>query len=210
MTNIRIDVSETKEVADAIKVFQRKYKQSVRRALKFGLRRGQKYVVDGVATKLALTKRNIRAQTSTEIRTIGGEFDATVFTTGKSTPLAKFKNSAFNWKETETFVGGFSGKKKKFITRSGTGRSFKVWKGQRRERYKHVFLSRAGRAVEHDLRRPNPNRTGFWPKFKKGPGAATVVFKTPGLIEGARQKTTADTLAEMRRLIDLDMKGIKF
>lgn len=186
--SVRIDPKGLADINNLLTAYRQGSKKALYRTVDYGVKQGRKAAVDGMAKKANLTKKRIRAKTSMYFASLRG-MSAKIVIKGGSTPLIHF--------------GARQTKK---------GVTFKLWKGEGRERYRHSFIAKLGTGsnkgvYERDIGSPQYNgRTPL--RAKSGPAVPVVYQRTPGLAQKAEEAAAESMLKELNRQVGLINRGL--
>lgn len=185
---VRIDPKGLAEINALLTAYRQGSKKALFRTVNYGTKQGRKAAVDGMAKKANLTKTRIRAKTSMYFASLRNA-SAKLVIKGGSTPLIHF--------------GARQTKK---------GVTFKLWKDEGRERYRHSFITKLGNAsnkgvYERDI--GSPKYDGRLPlRAKSGPAVPVVYQRTPGLAQKAEETAAEAMRKELSRQVGLINRGL--
>ncbi|MGO1502362.1 MAG: phage tail protein [Marinobacter sp.] len=186
--SVRIDPKGLADVNNLLKAYRQGSKKALFRSVNYGAKQGRKAAVDGMAKKANLTKKRIREKTSMYFASLRN-MSAKLVIKGGSTPLIHF--------------GARQTKK---------GVTFKLWKDEGRERYRHSFitkLSPGGNKGVYERDIGSPKYDGRLPlRAKSGPAVPVVYQKTPGLAQKAEETAAESMLKELNRQVGLINRGL--
>ncbi|SOB76186.1 Prophage minor tail protein Z (GPZ) [Marinobacter sp. LV10R510-11A] len=185
---VRIDPASLRDTLNLLAAYRQGSQKALYRSINLGAKKGRKAAVDGMAQKANLTKKRIREKTSVYFTSLSG-MSAKVVIKGGSTPLIHF--------------GARQTKK---------GVTFKLWKDEGRERYRHSFIAKLGTGgtkgvYERDI--GSPQYDGRTPlRAKSGPAVPVIYQKTPGLAQKAEETAAEAMLKELDRQVGLINRGL--
>lgn len=186
--SVRIDPKGLADINNLLTAYRQGSKKALFRTVNYGVKQGRKAAVDGMAKKANLTKTRIRAKTTMYFASLRG-MSAKLVIKGGSTPLIHF--------------GARQTKK---------GVTFKLWKDEGRERYRHSFIAKLSSGsdkgvYERDI--GSPRYDGRTPlRAKSGPAVPVVYQKTPGLAQKAEETAAEAMLKELDRQVGLINRGL--
>jgi hypothetical protein len=185
---VRIDPDSLNDVLNLLTAYRQGSQKALYRTVNFGVKQGRKAAVDGMAAKANLTKKRIREKTTMYFASLRG-MSAKLVIKGGSTPLIHFA-----------------------ARQTKKGVTFKLWKDEGRERYRHSFIAKLGSGgtkgvYERDI--GSPRYDGRTPlKAKSGPAVPVVYQKTPGLAQKAEETAVEAMLTELDRQVGLINRGL--
>lgn len=185
---VRIEPKGLADINNVLAAFRQGSKKALYRTVNYGAKQGRKAAVDGMAKKANLTKTRIRQKTKMYFASLRG-LSSKLVIKGGSTPLIHF--------------GARQTKK---------GVTFKLWKDEGRERYRHSFitkLSPGGEKGVYERDIGSAQYDGRLPlKTKSGPAVPVVYQKTPGLSQKAEEAAAQAMLKELARQVGLINRGL--
>lgn len=185
---IEIEPGSLAEVRALMTAYRNSSRKAIQRSINFGAKQGQKTGVDEMAKKANLTKKTIREHTKVYPTSISA-LSAKVVLKGEPISLIEYK-----------------------ARQTAKGVSFRIWKGQPLERYRHAFIWTLIKERYTGVFEPNvdsPRFNGFGPyRRKSGPGVPTIYEKTPGLAGKVEQIAAEKMMGELKRQVGLIDRGL--
>lgn len=186
--SIRIEPKGLADINNLLTAYRQGSQKALYRTVNYGVKQGRKAAVDGMAKKANLTKTRIREKTTMYFASLRG-MSAKLVIKGGSTPLIHF--------------GARQTKK---------GVTFKLWKDEGRERYRHSFIAQIGSGSAKGVYERDIGSTrydGRTPlKTKSGPAVPVVYQRTPGLAGKAEEAAAEAMLKELDRQVGLINRGL--
>lgn len=187
--SVELEASSLAEIRALLIAYRNGGGRALQRSINYGAKQGQKKAVDEMAKKANLTKKVIRSQMETYFSSVSS-MRAKIVMSGVPLSLVDYKARQTN-----------------------KGISFRLWKGEPLERYRHAFFWTLISERYYGVFEVNPNARersdgGVSYRRKSGPSVPMIYDKTPGLGRKVEEFAGERMMTELRRQVGLIDRGL--